>query len=395
MELDLENDQDLDPRVRDYLTKMMARGNHLASPEYGREMASLRQADMGQAISRAQLGGVAEGLSKLGTLGGKSPDVKPVTTTLDKLDKAAGQRNAYEAADADDEQKQLGMNSKVYEYLQGRTDKTREAEANRDLKMREGEANREARSQEADANREFRQGMANIAGAARAGRDDARKDKDYFSNVDSLQRQYDMDPEVKKTKEVQSSSNAINTLAKSTPSAQSDQSLIFNWMKLQDPGSVVRESEYAAAEATRGLTDKAGAYFQKMNNGELLTPEQRKRFVEESQNLARGYAGRMSQINKQFQDRAARRKVENDDLRFVVEANEALPPGGGKEAPGGGKEAPGGGGSGTAIAKPAGQTAGSKYKDGATKTIKGVTYIRKGGEWEPMADDGGGDGAPD
>lgn len=389
----MTEEDDLDPRVRDYFNQMMQRNQRRDTPEYRSSIAQDRMGDEDASISRAQLGGVAEGLSKLGTIGGKSPDVKPLTTTLTNLDLAQKERNKGMLADEDDAQKRGGMNAKVYEYLQSRTDKRNEAGLNRDALNARQKADLEAKAAQRASDQEFKLGLANIAAAARGGNDQRKKDKDYFANADALQRQYDNDPEVKKTKEVQSAAHVLNTLGSSTPSAQADQALIFNWMKLQDPGSVVRETEYASAEATRGLMDKAGAYFQKLNNGQLLTPEQRKKFVEEGKNLARGYAGRMRDINKQFEDRGARRGVDVQDLRFVVEANPADDV---KQAPGVKQPPPGedlpatAKDPGMAIAAPAAPK--KVYKDGDTKTINGVTHIRQNGVWNPVTDGGNGGG---
>jgi len=58
-----------------------------------------------------------------------------------------------------------------------------------------------------------------------------------------------------------------------------DMAAVFGFMKLLDPGSVVRESEFAAAKNTAGLMEKI--YLQKdtLVEGELLSPKQRDEFL--------------------------------------------------------------------------------------------------------------------
>lgn len=74
------------------------------------------------------------------------------------------------------------------------------------------------------------------------------------------------------------------------PSAAGDLSLIFNFMKVLDPGSVVRESEFATAAGARAaLTRAEGAgtvvpafvaqAVQRLETGQMLLPEQRNDFL--------------------------------------------------------------------------------------------------------------------
>ena len=64
-----------------------------------------------------------------------------------------------------------------------------------------------------------------------------------------------------------------------------DLALIFGFMRMLDPGSVVRESEFARAAATGGLMRQLLNIADKVEKGVLLRPSQRKEFAE----LARIY----------------------------------------------------------------------------------------------------------
>jgi len=57
-----------------------------------------------------------------------------------------------------------------------------------------------------------------------------------------------------------------------------DLALINTFMKMLDPGSVVRESEFAQAQDTAGLLGKLTATATRVANGQILTPDQRKEF---------------------------------------------------------------------------------------------------------------------
>ena len=63
----------------------------------------------------------------------------------------------------------------------------------------------------------------------------------------------------------------------------SDMALIFGFMKMLDPGSVVREGEFATAENAGGIPAKVRNMYNKAMSGEFLTPEMRQDFVNQAQ----------------------------------------------------------------------------------------------------------------
>ncbi|WP_204128690.1 hypothetical protein, partial [Pseudomonas ogarae] len=67
--------------------------------------------------------------------------------------------------------------------------------------------------------------------------------------------------------------------AAKTPSAQNDLALIFSYMRMLDPASVVREGEFATAQNAAGVPDQIRNAYNKAVNGERLNPEQRTGFV--------------------------------------------------------------------------------------------------------------------
>jgi hypothetical protein len=58
-----------------------------------------------------------------------------------------------------------------------------------------------------------------------------------------------------------------------------DVALVFSFMKMLDPGSVVRESEFALAQNTGGLLTRLQNTLTKAERGEFMTPTQRKEMV--------------------------------------------------------------------------------------------------------------------
>lgn len=65
----------------------------------------------------------------------------------------------------------------------------------------------------------------------------------------------------------------------SLDSAQGDMGLVYGFMKMLDPTSVVREGEFATAEQAGGIPDTVVNLYNKAWSGERLTPQQREQFV--------------------------------------------------------------------------------------------------------------------
>jgi len=69
------------------------------------------------------------------------------------------------------------------------------------------------------------------------------------------------------------------------PSAAGDLALIFNYMKVLDPGSTVREGEFATAQNAGGVTTRIRSLYNNISKGERLTESQRTDFIDRAQRL--------------------------------------------------------------------------------------------------------------
>lgn len=73
--------------------------------------------------------------------------------------------------------------------------------------------------------------------------------------------------------------------AASQPSAAGDLSLIFAYMKIVDPGSTVREGEFANAQNAAGVPERVRSMWNRAMNGERLTDATRSDFVKQAQGI--------------------------------------------------------------------------------------------------------------
>lgn len=101
--------------------------------------------------------------------------------------------------------------------------------------------------------------------------------REIFKDSLSLKKDFDAQPEVKGFKEVQSAWDQISS-ALADPSAANDLAAATKFMKLLDPGSVVRESELAMAMQASGSLDRFANYANRLKTGQKLTPTQRADF---------------------------------------------------------------------------------------------------------------------
>ena len=69
------------------------------------------------------------------------------------------------------------------------------------------------------------------------------------------------------------------------PSPAGDLALIFNYMKMLDPGSTVREGEFANAQNSGSIPDWIWARYNNVLEGTRLAPPQRKDFLDRSESL--------------------------------------------------------------------------------------------------------------
>lgn len=116
--------------------------------------------------------------------------------------------------------------------------------------------------------------------------------------------------------------------AKENPGGQgvSDVALIFNYMKMLDPGSVVREGEFATAEQTAGIPARIRNLYNKMVDGGRLNDAQRNEFL----NMAAGLYNREKQtydsISQQFRGLAQQNQLDPNQVLLDFAAPQANEP---------------------------------------------------------------------
>ena len=86
------------------------------------------------------------------------------------------------------------------------------------------------------------------------------------------------------------------------PSAAGDLALIFNYMKVLDPGSTVREGEFATAQNAAGVEGRLRSLYNNVIEGTRLNDEQRADFVNRARMLFQGAESGYQGIRDQYID---------------------------------------------------------------------------------------------
>jgi len=112
----------------------------------------------------------------------------------------------------------------------------------------------------------------------------AQLSEEQLSLMNTIQSDVYKDPDIKGYIDIRDSYNRITASAKD-PSAAGDMALIFNYMKVLDPGSTVKEGEFATAQNSAGVPEVIRGQYNKIISGKRLSTSQREDFVDRAKKL--------------------------------------------------------------------------------------------------------------
>jgi hypothetical protein len=112
------------------------------------------------------------------------------------------------------------------------------------------------------------------------------------------------------------------------PSAAGDLTVIYSFMKMLDPGSVVRESEFATAANAGGVPDRVRAMWNRALRGERLADPVRQDFMRQATGVFESQVRVQRGLEKQYQGLARRRGFAPDDVvvDFIGAVGGVTPP---------------------------------------------------------------------
>ncbi len=131
------------------------------------------------------------------------------------------------------------------------------------------------------------------------------------------------------TKGYQEVKSAFGRVKASEDSAVGDLSLIFGYMKMLDPGSVVREGEFATAQNATGVPERVMNIYNKVVSGERLNAGQRKAFKGQAEKLYQTAAEQEKTVRQGIEriSKGYGLKTENIFYEAVETPPRQIPPG--------------------------------------------------------------------
>lgn len=152
-------------------------------------------------------------------------------------------------------------------------------------------------------------------------------DQKRFSNEMDLRKEFQSLPIVKAYSALAETKAKMDTLL-ADPSGASDLGAATMFMKMLDPGSVVRESELTMAMQTTGLLDSVQNYATKLQNGQTLNPAQRAEFAAVTRRLFDAATQAYAPVEQQYRRLAESYQFSPDRVAVTpVGVDTTVPPG--------------------------------------------------------------------
>lgn len=119
-------------------------------------------------------------------------------------------------------------------------------------------------------------------------------------------------------------SESYRRILASKDDAVGDLSLIFGYMKMLDPGSVVREGEFATAEKARGVPDTVLNTYNRILRGERLNQKQRESFKAQAGQMFKAAEKREEEIRSGLTRVAESYKLDTKNI-FGTKVDQQVP----------------------------------------------------------------------
>ncbi len=121
--------------------------------------------------------------------------------------------------------------------------------------------------------------------------------------------------------------DAFNTVKASAadPSAAGDLSLVFAFMKMLDPGSTVREGEFATAQKAAGVPERIRTIYNQILDGDGLGPDQRPDFVDRANRLFAARQETQQQLEASFTELSTSLGLDPAEVVIPFGSDEQVP----------------------------------------------------------------------
>lgn len=146
-------------------------------------------------------------------------------------------------------------------------------------------------------------------------------------DIDALRKEYQRQKVVSDSYIVKSAHERLQH-GINNPTAAGDIALLYGYMKILDPGSTVRESEFATAQNAGSIPERIWAKFNQAKSGQRLTESQRKDFAQSAKGTYQGQLKVLRDVNAKYKELAKSRGLAPKDLLLQGERKKIKLPSG-------------------------------------------------------------------
>lgn len=186
----------------------------------------------------------------------------------------------------------------------------------RDFTASQAEIQRQFDAEQKDLDRASAMGIATEKAKADAGAKSFDRERD-------TRKDYGAEPDVKTYQDVRNAYERVRASAE-TDSGPGDIGLIFNFMKMLDPGSVVREGEFATAQNAGGVAERVRNLYNSLLEGERLSPSMRGQFVSAADKLYGETSQNLDAVNERYGKIATDWNIDSSRVLIQPEQYEPL-----------------------------------------------------------------------
>lgn len=127
------------------------------------------------------------------------------------------------------------------------------------------------------------------------------------------------------TKDFRTVNDAYNKIQSTSNTGAGDMSMLYQYVKLLDPGSVVRESEFASAAAAGSYGERLQGAVKSIRDGGRLAPSLRQIFLDEATNIYVGQKQQFDQTFGRYKDISEREGLKTDNVIYDYSKAASIP----------------------------------------------------------------------
>ena len=146
---------------------------------------------------------------------------------------------------------------------------------------------------------------------------ESEEQKTEIQRKDEIQLRKEFTSASKDFEKVRDATLRVRASAKS-PSAAGDLAMIFNYMKVLDPGSTVREGEFATAQNSAGIPERLRAQYNSIISGKRLSNSQRSDFLDRTNRLFGEQASTQQKNIDRYSRLAEKKGIDPEDVIMPI-----------------------------------------------------------------------------